>query len=80
MKTSQAGITNLGGRLQRLAETLSEMKDGLTDAVGDAQDSLAGARESAVDAIADRPLRWTMMALVAGLVVGAIVGYRRSGH
>jgi hypothetical protein len=53
------------------------MKDRLTDAVGNAQDRFEGARDSAVGAIAERPLRWTIVAFVAGLIVGAILENRR---
>jgi hypothetical protein len=56
------------------------MKNRLTSAVGDAQDRLMGARDSAGDAIAENPLRWTMAAFVAGLIVGAILGYRRADY
>jgi ElaB/YqjD/DUF883 family membrane-anchored ribosome-binding protein len=77
MRTSQVEATAAVGRL---GEPLTEMKNRLTGAVGDAQDRLMGARDSAGDAIAENPLRWTMAAFVAGLIVGAILGYRRADY
>ena len=77
MRTSRAQATGVGARLGRMAEPLTEMKDRLTDAVGNAQDRFEGARDSAVGTIAERPLRWTIVAFVAGLIVGVILENRR---
>jgi hypothetical protein len=80
MSTLRAEATEAGARLARLAEPLTEMKDRLTDAVGDAQGRLVGARDSAFEAIADKPFRWTVVTFVAGVVVGAILGSRRADY
>jgi hypothetical protein len=56
------------------------MKDRLTDAVGSAQDRFEGARNSAGEAIAGKPFRWTIAAFVAGLIVGAILENRRADY
>ncbi len=77
MHTSRAESTGLGARLGRIAEPLTEMKDRLTDAVGNAQDRFEGARDSAVEVITEKPLRWTIAAFVAGLILGAILENRR---
>jgi len=70
-----------------MAEPLTEMKDRLTDAVGNAQDRFEGARDrfegardSAVGAIAEKPFRWTIAAFVVGLIVGAILENRRADY
>lgn len=80
MRTSRAEATTVGERLGRLAGPLTQMRDQLTDAVGEAQERLVGARDSAVDAIVEKPLRWTLVAFAAGLLVGAILGYRRADY
>ena len=78
MSTLRAEATEAGARLARLAKPpLTEMEDRLAGAVGDARGRLVGARGSAFEAIADKPFRWTVVAFVAGIVVGAILGSRR---
>jgi hypothetical protein len=80
MRTLQAESTALSARLGHLAEQLSDIMDRLTGGAADARDRLSSARESAGEAIAERPLRWTLLAFAAGVVVGAIVGYRGDGN
>jgi predicted transcriptional regulator len=77
MRTSRAEATGAGGHLERFGAPLTEIKDKLTDAVGEIREHVAGTRESAFNAIADKPLRWTLAAFAAGLVLGAVFGYRR---
>ncbi len=78
MKTSRAETTAAAReRLERMAAPLTDMKNRLTGAVGEAHERLAGARDSAFDAIAEKPLRWSLVAFAAGLVVGAALGYTR---
>jgi ElaB/YqjD/DUF883 family membrane-anchored ribosome-binding protein len=79
MRASQAAAA-ASGRLERLAEPLTEVKDRLAGAVGNAQHRLGGARDSAGDAIAESPFRWTLLAFVAGLIIGAALGYRRADY
>ena len=78
MRSSQAEAATAIERMGRLAEPLTDMGHKLTDAIGDTQDRLVEARDSAGDAIADHPLRWTLAAFVAGLIVGAILGNQRT--
>lgn len=78
MRTSRAEANTAIERLERLAEPLTDMRHKLTDAIGDTQDRLVEARDSAGDTIADHPLRWTLAAFVAGLIVGAILGHQRT--
>ena len=75
MKTSRAEATAAAGeRLERLAAPLMDVKNRLT---GEAHERLAAARDSAFDAIAEKPLRWSLVAFAAGLVLGTALGYAR---
>ena len=80
MRTWQEATTSAPGRLDRLVHPLSDAAHRMTRAIGDAQDRLAGARDDAGEAVAAHPLRWTVAAFVGGLVIGALVAYRRIGY
>jgi len=65
-------------RPQRLAAPLEDIKSRLTGVIGEAHKHFMGARDSASGAIADNPLRWSVIALAAGVILGAALAYRRS--
>jgi ElaB/YqjD/DUF883 family membrane-anchored ribosome-binding protein len=77
MRIWRAEPTDAGERLQRLAEPIQDVKNRLTGAMGEAQKRFIGARASASGKVADHPLRWIMIALAAGAILGAALVHRR---
>ena len=78
MRIWRAEPTDGPQRLQRLAAPLEDVKSRLTGVMGEVQKHFMGARDSASGAIADHPLRWSVIALAAGVILGAALAYRRS--